>query len=128
MKLKATKKSDVALQALRMFADSSVVLSGKEVAARLKVSTVLLSQSLKPLVEAGWVTSRSGPDGGYILTTGLKKVSVLDVIEAVEGPIISSECVNSDRRCGIDPPCSMHQIWATTRTALRKSLSQQSAI
>lgn len=128
MKLKATKKSDVALQALRMFADSSVVLSGKEVAARLKVSTVLLSQCLKPLVEAGWVTSRSGPDGGYILTTGLKKVSVLDVIEAVEGPIISSVCVISDRRCGIDPPCSMHQIWATTRTALRKSLSQQSAI
>ena len=126
--MKATKKSEIALQALSIFAQSSEVLSGKSVAAQLKVSTVLLSQCLKPLVEEGWVTSRSGPDGGYVLTPGLKKVSVLQVIEAVEGPIISAECVISDRRCGIDPPCSMHQIWATTRTALRKSLSQQSAI
>lgn len=128
MKLKATKKTDVALQTLHILTQTSEFVSGQTIAKRIKVSTVLLSQCLKPLVEHGWIASRPGPDGGYYLVPGLKKLSVLEVVEAVEGSIISAECVISDRRCGIDPPCSMHKVWATTRDALRKSLSQQSAI
>lgn len=128
MKLKATKKSDTALQTLSILAKAPEPVSGQLLTKQLSTSAALLSQSLGPIIENGWIISRPGPDGGYQLAPGLKKLSVLQVVEAIEGPFINAECVVSDRRCGIDDPCSLHHIWTTARSALRESLAKRSAI
>lgn len=128
MRLSVTKKSDVALRALRILSKDHGVHSGQSLADALDVSVVSLSQSLSPLVKGGWLTSKVGPDGGYALAPRVKKISVMEVVEAIEGPIVGSVCVLADRTCGLDSPCTMHPIWATARQALRKSLARTSAI
>lgn len=126
MRLKATKKAEVALQAVKLIPRQPGHISGAALAKEAKTSGAFLSQCMAPLVAAGWVVSKTGRDGGYSLVAS--KLSVLDVVEAVEGPTINTHCVVSDRRCGIDPPCVMHENWAVARVALRKSLAQRSAI
>lgn len=128
MRLSVSKKSDVALQALRILSKDRGVHSGQSLADVLDVSLVYLSQSLSPLVKGGWLTSRVGPDGGYALVPRLKKLSVMQVVEAIEGPIEGSSCVVSSRTCGVDSPCMMHVTWSGARASLRRSLASISAI
>lgn len=128
MRLSVSKKSDVALQALRILSQARGVHSGQSLADVLDVSLVYLSQSLNPLVKGGWLISRVGPDGGYALKPSLKKLSVMQVVEAIEGPIEGDSCVVSGRNCGVDSPCTMHVTWASARSLLRKTLANTSAI
>jgi Rrf2 family protein len=128
VKLKATKKTENALYVLKRLSSAHSPVDGGTLMKELKTSAALLSQSLKPIIKNGWIVSRPGPDGGYQLADNLKKLTDLQVVESIEGPMINAECVVSDRRCGIDPPCALHAVWGPTRVALRQSLNKQSAI
>lgn len=80
MRLSVSKKSDVALQVLRLLSTERRIHSGQSLADFLDVSLGYLSQSLSPLVKSGWLSSRVGPDGGYELAPRLKKLNVMQVV------------------------------------------------
>lgn len=127
MRLTVSRKTDLALQALRHLASSGdSLVSGAQLCSELGIGGAQLSQVLKPLVAQGWVSSRPGPDGGYQLV--VRKLSVAQVVEAIEGPIVDGVCVLQGGDCGGDRPCALHQTWATARAALVTSLSRQSAL
>ena len=65
-------------------------------------------QVLGPLVRAGWVRSDPGPTGGYRCQVVLSEVSVLQVIEAVDGATDVGRCVVADRPCQAADPCVLH--------------------
>ena len=69
-------------------------------------------QVISPLVKAGWVRSEPGPTGGYTSCVSLGEVSILDVIEAVDGATDGGRCVVADRACQETAPCSLHAAWA----------------
>ena len=81
-----------------------------------------VSQVLTPLVRAGWVRSDPGPAGGYSLTADLDEVSVLAIIETIEGPSDSGRCVLADRPCDDDGTCALHVPWLRARVQLRAEL------
>jgi Rrf2 family protein len=81
-----------------------------------------MSQVLNPLVRAGWVRSDPGPTGGYRLVADLNDVSVLAVIEAVEGPTDSGMCVLADRPCDELGRCALHAPWVRARAELLREL------
>ena len=67
-----------------------------------------VAQVVTPLIRQGWVRSDPGPSGGYSLAVALDAVSVLAVIEAIEGPTATGRCVLTDRPCneiGTCAPC-----------------------
>lgn len=128
MRLSVSKKSDVALRALRILSDDRTIHSGRSLAESLEVSLVYLSQSLNPLVKNGWLTSRVGPDGGYCLAPKLKKLNAMQVLEAIEGPIEGESCVVSGQICSANSHCMMHHTWSAARTGLRQVLAKTSAI
>jgi len=69
-------------------------------------------------VRQGWIRSDPGPTGGYSLSVSLKDVSVLEVIESIEGPTASGLCVLSDRPCEVEGVCALHLAWVKARTQL----------
>ena len=75
-------------------------------------------QVLGPLVRAGWVQSDPGPTGGYLCRVPLGDVSVLQVIEAVDGATDVGRCVVADRPCQAADPCVLHVAWAAARNEL----------
>ncbi len=84
----------------------------------LGTTHAFVPQVVGPLVKAGWVRSDPGPTGGYVSTVGLADVSVLAVIEAVDGATDAGRCVVADRACDGDAPCSLHVAWGRARREL----------
>jgi Rrf2 family protein len=74
-----------------------------------------MPQVLSPLVRRGWVGSDPGPTGGYSLRVAPEEISVLDVIEAIEGVTDTTNCVLADRPCSEQGPCSLHVPWSSAR-------------
>ncbi len=68
-------------------------LPGSQLAERIDTTSTFLPQVLGPLVKAGWVESQPGPGGGYRLSVSLGDVSILEVVETVEGPAETGRCV-----------------------------------
>ena len=123
MRLEITRRTDLAIRALGELADTGTRTKAAELAAAIGTSTGFLSQALTPLVGAGWVVSDRGPTGGYSLPAGRPELSVLEVIEAVEGPSASTACVLQSRECGAAEPCTLHRPWSRARDQLMADLA-----
>ena len=93
-----------------------------DLAERLETTAGFVPQVMGPLVRVGWVRSDPGPTGGYRSTVPLASLSVLDVIEAVDGPTDAGRCVVADRPCDGGHPCALHVAWARARAELVASL------
>ena len=126
MRLEVTRKSDLAVRALRMLAESAVRVKGPALAEAVGSTSGFVSQVVNPLVRRGWVRSDPGPSGGYSLGVDLTSVSVLDVIEAIEGPTDSGRCVLADRPCNESGTCALHVPWLRARAQLLRELDATS--
>ena len=62
--------------------------------------------------------SDPGPTGGYSSPADLDEISVLDVVEAIDGPTDAGRCVVANRACNAELPCALHGAWASARAAL----------
>ena len=80
---------------------------------------------MNPLVQQGWVRSDPGPAGGYAADFEPAKVTVLAVIEAVEGPVDTGQCVLEDRACAEAGMCALHRPWSRARGHLLDDLDSQ---
>lgn len=124
MRLEMTKKSDLALKSLRCIADAEVdLVAGKDLADKLNITTHYLPQVIAPLVKSGWIKSTPGPRGGYRLVVELKDISVLDVIESIEGRIEDQGCVQRGIPCPVNDLCALHQPWQVARDAMLEQLA-----
>lgn len=123
MRLEVTRSSDLAARALVLLSTAESRRKGSTLAADLDSTAGYLSQVMTPLVRAGWVRSDPGPSGGYSLATDLDTISVLDVIEAVEGPTDDGQCVLQNRACGESGTCTLHDAWSNARSQLVSKLA-----
>ena len=97
-------------------------LPGRELAKIIETTTPFVSQVVTPLVQQGWLDSKPGPNGGYGLTADPRSITILEVIELIEGPIDDGTCVLIGGPCGVDT-CSVHEAWSEARQALRASFA-----
>src|SRR5688500_8148102 len=80
----------------------------REIARRMDVPEDFLAKILKTLVERNMVRSTRGAHGGYTLARPAREVSFLDVIEAVEGPVVVNVCQDgSHDTCKATGSCTM---------------------
>lgn len=121
MRLEITRRADLAARALVALVRDGDRAKSAVLAERIGTTPGFLSQVMTPLVQQGWVRSEPGPTGGYVATVDPAEVSVLDVIEAIEGPTDTGRCVLADRTCGGpggDGPCALHAAWSSARAGL----------
>jgi len=77
-----------------------------------------LSKVLQDLTRAGLVVSHRGNTGGFELPTVRDGASVLEVVEAVEGPLRLNVCLSHDHACDRQQWCPAHNMWARAQEAL----------
>jgi Rrf2 family protein len=94
-----------------------------EIAAEMQVPQTYLPQLLAELVRAGIVRSLAGRHGGYELVRPPDEISLLEVIEVADGPLLSAECVLRGGPCRWEEACAIHAPWARAQEAFRASLS-----
>ena len=126
MRLEITQRADLAVRALVLLAKRPVRLKSADLASALSTTPGFVPQVMGPLVRAGWVRSEPGPAGGYEPIVHLGRLSVLDVIEEVDGPTDTGKCVVADRACLSGQPCALHVAWSVARRELLASLGSLS--
>lgn len=123
MRLEITRRADLAVRAVEALAATPARLKSGELAEKLGTTTGFVAQVVGPLVKAGWIGSEPGPTGGYSLKPGGESLSVLDVIEAIDGPLDNGRCVAYDRPCRSASPCILHAPWQAARRELSNHLA-----
>ncbi len=96
----------------------------REVVAETEVPQTFASQILADLVRSGLATSKAGRDGGYRLARPPAEISVLEVIEAAEGPLRSERCALGEGPCRWEAVCPLHETWSQATATLRELLSR----
>lgn len=99
------------------YGDGRLLQSG-EIAARQKVPESYLEQLLTALRRAGFIRSVRGPQGGHALLRDPREIRASEVIEALEGPIIPSDCLDEHSSCSLNGGCVQRQMWADVRDAV----------
>jgi len=118
VRLEITRRAELAIRALASLGRSTERVKASVLAEELGTTATFVPQVLGPLVRSGWVQSDPGPNGGYRCRVPLHDVSVLQVIEAVDGATDIGRCVVADRPCQSSAPCVLHVAWARARTEL----------
>lgn len=107
--LKLTKKADYSLIALRHLAlPGAKSASAKEIGDTYHIPLPILSKVLQKLGKAGFLASVQGTNGGYKLAKDPNMISVLEVIRAVDGPVILTSCFTHDR-CDQSGSCTVKE-------------------
>lgn len=91
-----TRETDYALRALARLAREESSVSVSKLAELEDIPSVFLRKIMQRLQKSGLVTSRQGALGGYRLVVGPKDISVKDVVEAVQGPVVVNACLAED--------------------------------
>lgn len=125
MEIQLSRTADYGIRAALALADGERHKS-RELADRAGIPGGFAAQVLGHLVRGGLVHSQAGQSGGYSLTRPAADVSLLDVVEAIEGPIRTTRCVLRDSACDVERPCAVHGPWTRAQDALRGSLQQTS--
>ena len=73
---------------------------------------------------AGLLHTSRGARGGVSLAREPKEISVLDVVEAIDGPILLNECVGTNKPCTFEEDCLVHPIWLEVQQSLVKRLRE----
>ncbi len=94
----------------------------REVVAQMGVPQTFASQILADLVRAGLARSKAGKDGGYRLSRPPEEISLVEVVEAGEGPLRAERCALGDGPCRWDAVCPLHDTWRAATDALRQVL------
>src|SRR5215472_9786571 len=110
--LKLTKKADYGLIALKHLAVSGQqggTASAKEIADAYGIPLPLLAKILQKLTKTGLLVSLAGSSGGYKLARRPDKISALEVIHAIDGPIILTTCFTAHGKCDQSERCTVRE-------------------
>jgi Rrf2 family protein len=125
VRLDLTRRADYAIRATLALAHAGdgVRLSARRIAADQGIPGRILPRIMTDLGRAGVVASTAGRTGGYELAREPATVSLLDVIEAVEGDTRRRTCVLRGGTCRLASACDVHNAFAEAQDALLASLS-----
>jgi FeS assembly SUF system regulator len=110
--LRVTKLTDYASVVLTVLAARpDAVLSATELAEQAGREVPTVAKLLKPLAQAGLVEGFRGANGGYRLARQASAISLVEIVEAMEGPLGMTECSIHAGACGIEQSCGVRANW-----------------
>jgi Rrf2 family protein len=108
---KLSKKADYGLIAMKHLANhrQEHACSANEIAEEYGISATLMAKVLQKLAKQGLVAAKHGSTGGYQLARRPEKISALEVLTAIDGPVLITSCVTSHGNCDATERCSVKE-------------------
>ena len=101
-------------------------VSIREMSDDLNISFHFLTKILQKLTAAGLMNSHKGPKGGISLTREARLISLKEVILAIDGDTVFTQCILGLPGCGHQKPCPIHHEWAPVRDNFLKMVANRS--
>jgi Rrf2 family protein len=125
--LRLTKKADYGLMALKYLAEQAVLTgdaqSAKDIAEAYHIPHQLLAKILQTLVKAGLLVSHPGTNGGYLLARDAAKITVFEVVRAIDGPLFITSCITVHGACDLTDCCTIKEPLSKVNDSIRDVLN-----
>ncbi|HTX91172.1 MAG TPA: Rrf2 family transcriptional regulator [Anaerolineales bacterium] len=124
--MQITRQADYAIRAVRYLAGQgdSQRAATSTVAKEMHIPPSFLAKIISQLSIAGLLHTSRGARGGVTLARDPKEITLLDVVEAIDGPILLNECVGDPASCVFEGECPLHDIWTVAQKDLVKRLRE----
>ncbi len=96
----------------------------RDIAASQRISEKYISRLIIALRRAGMVRSIRGAHGGFRLAKAPGELTLLDIVEVMEGPLSIVDCVKMPGKCGSSGECATREIWERLNAEIRASMSR----
>ena len=123
-----TKTGEYAIRAILFLARQSedALVMSSEVAKREDIPSHYLAKILQRMAKYGYVDSYKGRGGGFKITKLALDSSILEIVERIEGPVITLKCVTGLKECSDEHPCPLHDEWSELRDRIHNLISSRS--
>ena len=122
--MQITRQADYAVRAVlhlsRIGGNQRAATSA--VAQEQKIPPSFLAKIISQLSIAGLLHTSRGARGGVTLAREPKEITLLEVVEAIDGPIQLNECVGENSSCAFDHDCPLRPVWCDAQDELVKRL------
>lgn len=124
--IKLSRLADYGIVILcEMAAGQADLYSARSLSEKTTISEPTIMKILKLLVKAGVVSSVRGPKGGYALKGNEQKITVLDVVQAIDGPVAITLCSeHSADACNYESQCIARGGWHQVNEAIKQKLAE----
>ena len=122
--IKVTRLADYAVSIIYAFSDSEKeILSSQNIVEKTKLHKATVNKLLAQLVKKNVLEPFRGTKGGYRLKKGLDNISIRELIEAIEGPVLLTDCLNKNaNNCNLFNVCNTKNIWSFVNTEINNTL------
>lgn len=127
--MQITRQADYALRAMLYLArleNSQKSGNGRaatsQIAEEMEIPPSFLAKIISQLSIAGLIHTSRGARGGVSLARKPENVNLLDVVEAIDGPINLNECVQDPGICSFGDNCPLHEVWCEAKADLVSKL------
>lgn len=123
--MELTRKGDYAIRGIVYLAGQpqNKISLLSEIAEAVDVPQTFLAKIFQQFSKTGIVKSFRGTGGGFLLAGPPETITLLQVVEAVEGPILPNRCVLKPGECERDASCTVHPIWRQVQQQVRSVLA-----
>ncbi len=123
--MQITRQADYAVRAVLYLAglDNGQRAPTSEIARNQHIPPSFLAKIVSQLSVAGVVQTSRGARGGVSLARTSDDISLLEVVEAIDGPIVLNECVFDASACVFGDDCPVQDVWCNAQKTLVKTLS-----
>lgn len=122
--IKLSRLADYAVMLLtRMGCEQQATHNALDLASRTGLPVPTVSKILAMLARSGVLTSVRGAKGGYRLAATPDRITVAEIISAIDGPIALTQCVDAAGSCNVETMCPTRDGWHRINQAIRHALS-----
>ena len=124
--MQITRQADYAVRATLYLSHlgPNVRTSTAQIAREQSIPPTFLAKIVAQLASAGVVRATRGARGGVKLARPPEEISLLEIIEAIDGPMLLNECVAEPDRCPLSENCPVRSVWCEAQMNLVAQLSQ----
>ena len=122
--MQITRQADYALRAMLFLSrlDAGQRAATSQIAEDQEIPPSFLAKIISQLSIAGLIHTSRGARGGVSLARKVEDISLLDIVEAIDGPITLNECTKNPDACSFGESCPIHDVWCETQTELVEKL------
>jgi len=121
-----TRETDYAIRTVMYIAkEGGRVANVTEVAAAMSIPKTFLAKIVQRLAKQKILVSIRGVNGGFRLANGPEDISLLSILEAIQGTAAINMCVAGRGSCGLSGTCAVHSVWVEMRKEVEQTLREQ---
>lgn len=125
--LKINRQTDYAVRVVLALArrGEGVRRSSREIQQEMLIPPALMARIVAKLARAGLVNTFAGRDGGLMLPGHPSQITLKDIVEAFEGPILLSECLQGkgEKDCPFQSNCPVRPKWGRVQGAMLREMA-----